>query len=812
MGIITTLSRASLKSRKRAFVGLGLLLALAAFVVALCLNLSLALSQRIDDAIIEAEAGDVYGYDLRQNLDDDTVAAIEALPEVAKARANDLVSIPTDFPSSNEEKKTSQVLYGAWESGLRYNVVGADGATLDAESAGPADDETYVTLGARVQPGTQVGDTLKLQIGDQTRTLTVAGFVEDPQLGTPFMDVDRYVVSKSTFAELDEAIAEEAAASAGSADAAQPIESVYAEHSTYPVRELQIDAATDLDGAPISAAQVTEAMVDSVPWASKSPAMLSADTLKGHAMMVTVIGSAVLGAFASLLYLIALVICVHTVSAIMQEDYRNMGILRAVGVRTRTLTAALLLQFCGVGLIALLVGAAAATLALPPLLPPFASIAGVLAQPTFDPLVFVVLVALLAIIAVVVTVKARRINSISVLVALRSGSPDVAFRSRAISTISGTALNMHLTLRAIASQPKRYLSLLVCSLVISAFLVITTGLSMELTSPNASRDVFGIWKSDVSALIVDNSLSEEDLRAVIDDVSPVESSWQETFVTINVDGESRAFLGVSDFSFIESLVEGAVPRHDNEIVLGEHLAQAEGLAIGDEFAVEGKDGEKRTFLVVGTLSSMFNAGFGNLLTRDAVYDIADVDPQEASTAWQFALEDHSLAEQAKRALEDEFGSKVDTDQTYLFADTEGVIALIVSLFVGIGAIMGVIALIIAFLSVALMSTRLFTAERRDLGIYRAVGFTARQLRIQFGLRFLFVSAVGCVLGTALAIGAGPALVSALFGMFGRSSIDLAFNPLVIGALLAGLALVFFASAYAASRVIRTIDVRELVTE
>ncbi len=812
MGIIATLSRASLKSRKRAFVGLGLLLALAAFVIALCLNLSLALGQRIDDAVIDAQAGDIYGYDLRQNLDDDTIAAIEALPEIAEARTNDLVSIPTDFPSSNEAKKTSQVLYGAWESGLRYNVVSADGTTFDAESAGPADNEAYATLGALVQPGIQVGDTLKLQIGDKTRTLTVAGFVEDPQMGTPFMDVDRYVVSKDTFAELDEAIAEEAATSEGSADAAQSDKSVFVENSTYLVREVQIVAAADLDGAPVSTAQATEAIVDSVPWGSKAPALFSADTLKGYAMMVTVIGSAVLGAFASLLYLIALVICVHTVSAIMQEDYRNMGILRAVGVRARTFAAALLLQFCGVSLIALLVGAAAAVLALPPLLPPFAAITGVLAQPTFDPLVFVVLIALLAAIAAVVTIKARKISSISVLVALRSGSPDVAFRSRAVRTVSGTALNASLTLRAIASQPKRYLSLLVCSLVISAFLVITVGLSMALTSPNATRDVFGIWTSDVSALIVDDSLSEEDLRAVIDDVSPVESSWQETFVTINVDGESRAFLGMSDFSFIETLVEGTVPRHDNEIVLGEHLAQAEGLAIGDEFVIEGKDGEKRTFLVVGTLSSMFNAGFGNLLTMDAVYDITGTDPQKASEAWQFALEDSSLADQAKRALKDEFGSKVDTDQTYLFSDTEGVVALIVSLFVGIGAIMSIVALSIAFLSVALMSTRLFTAERRDLGIYRAVGFTAHQLRIQFGLRFLFVSAAGCVLGTALAIGAGPALVGALFGMFGRSSIDLAFNPLVIGTLLAGLALVFFASAYAASRVIRTIDVRELVTE
>ena len=52
----------------------------------------------------------------------------------------------------------------------------------------------------------------------------------------------------------------------------------------------------------------------------------------------------------------------------------------------------------------------------------------------------------------------------------------------------------------------------------------------------------------------------------------------------------------------------------------------------------------------------------------------------------------------------------------------------------------------------------------------------------------------------------------LFGLFGVSRFAIDANPLMVGGLTLGLALVFLVAAYASARKVRRVDVRELVAE
>ena len=107
---------------------------------------------------------------------------------------------------------------------------------------------------------------------------------------------------------------------------------------------------------------------------------------------------------------------------------------------------------------------------------------------------------------------------------------------------------------------------------------------------------------------------------------------------------------------------------------------------------------------------------------------------------------------------------------------------------------------------------MFTAERHDLGVYLALGFTSRALRLQFALRFFLVALVGCALGATAATLGGGWLMGQLFGLFGVSRFAIDTNPLMVGGLTLGLALVFLVAAYASARKVRRVDVRELVAE
>lgn len=47
-------------------------------------------------------------------------------------------------------------------------------------------------------------------------------------------------------------------------------------------------------------------------------------------------------------------------------------------------------------------------------------------------------------------------------------------------------------------------------------------------------------------------------------------------------------------------------------------------------------------------------------------------------------------------------------------------------------------------------SRILLAEQKDLGIYKAVGFQTRGLRMMFALRFGMTAVVGSMIGTVLA--------------------------------------------------------------
>lgn len=281
---------------------------------------------------------------------------------------------------------------------------------------------------------------------------------------------------------------------------------------------------------------------------------------------------------------------------------------------------------------------------------------------------------------------------------------------------------------------------------------------------------------------------------------------------VSFGGESHSFAGLSDLSLVTGVVAGRLPIHDNEALIGGNLAKSMDLDIGDELAVDGADGVERRFVVCGLLSAMFNAGYGTILTYDGVCDLAGKGADVAETARQYVLTDPQKADEARAAIEARFGDAVDARPAGMFSDTEGMIGLIQQLFTIMGFAMATVAATLVFLAVSLIIGRMFTAERHDLGVYRALGFTTRALRVQFALRFFLVALAGCSAGATLAALGGSWLMGQLFGLFGVSRFAIDTNPLMVGGLTLGLSTLFLIAAYVSARKVKRVDVRELVAE
>ena len=234
--------------------------------------------------------------------------------------------------------------------------------------------------------------------------------------------------------------------------------------------------------------------------------------------------------------------------------------------------------------------------------------------------------------------------------------------------------------------------------------------------------------------------------------------------------------------------------------------------MGDELRVSKSDGEERTYIVSGLLSSVLNGGNGVVLTYEGFQELVELGSDPADVSRQYQLADPDKADEVVEALASRFGDSVDTELTGLFESNMNMLLLCRDMLTVMGYAMSAFALVLACVAVMLISRRTLLSERRDLGIYHAMGFTVASLRASFALRFLGASAVGALIGSALTMAAGGTLVSMLFGLFGVGGFSLALPAWEALAISAAFAFVFALSALGMSRRIKDASVRELVVE
>jgi ABC-type antimicrobial peptide transport system permease subunit len=103
-------------------------------------------------------------------------------------------------------------------------------------------------------------------------------------------------------------------------------------------------------------------------------------------------------------------------------------------------------------------------------------------------------------------------------------------------------------------------------------------------------------------------------------------------------------------------------------------------------------------------------------------------------------------------------------------------------------------------------------ERRDIGIYKAIGFTSAKLRLSFALRFSFIAMLGAFIGVGLSALFTNAMMVALLRIIGICYLELDATPADILIPMALLILGFFVFAFIASRKIKKVETRELVAE
>jgi putative ABC transport system permease protein len=617
---------------------------------------------------------------------------------------------------------------------------------LDGNVLEVADGEVYVPISYGQSGLARVGETM--HVGETE--LTVAGFLRDSQMNSLLSSSKRFLVSPADFADIRQS---------GTVE--------------YLIEFRVTDPATL--GA-LENAYVTAGLESNGP-TIVAPLFRTINALSDGLMIALIL-------LLSVLVLSVALLCIRfTLLAKIEDDYREIGVMKAIGLRISDVKKAYLLKYAVITGAGGLIGLALAFAVQGLVLENIRLYMGEAHRPVITVLFAVVSVLIIGtVIMAFVNRVLRRFQKISPAEAIRFGvsreklSGGGHFRIR---TWTGLPANTLLGMKDVLSRWKTSATMLTV-LVVAVFLVVVPRNLVNTISSDGFITYMGLGMHDMRLDIQQTTDVPGKVRLISEALADDDSVSRYVILTtrnltaLGADGsEVRLKVELGDHSvFPITYAHGRSPVSPDEIALSVLNAEALGLGVGDPITV-GVDSLQRELTVSGIYSDVTNGG----RTAKAVFDAASADVMWSVAAVE--LVDKSVVDLKVKEYSDRFDfAKVSGIQEFI-RQTFGTT---ISSVHRVSSIAFTVALSICLLVSLLFARMLVARDRYSIAVLKAVGYTTADIRAQYAIGTSLIAATGVLLGTLLANSAGEALAQMVISLFGASSfsfnIDVMFSCIV----------------------------------
>lgn len=613
---------------------------------------------------------------------------------------------------------------------------------LDGNVITAADGEMYVPI-TYLQDGiAQIGETVSVA----GKTFTVAGALRDSQMQPLLSSSKRFLVSQNDFTTLKQ----------------------------YGSVEYLIEFRLhDLDRLGAFQAAYTAAGLEANGPTVTYPLFWLFNGLSDGLMIaVILLVSAIVIAIAFL--------CIHfTLLAKIEDDYREIGVMKAIGLHISDIKKIYLTKYVVIAGAGSLIGYGLSFVFRDPLLANIRLYMGESNQVALAPVFGIVgiFVVYLAIIAYVNGVL-ERFRKISPAEAIRFGvSQDKSVRGRhwdlSINKLLG--VNVFVGIKDVFSRKGLYTTML-SVLVLATFIIIVPQNLHNTIAAKSFVTYMGVGDSDLRIDIQQTDhipTKAADISTALENDPSISRFVVLTTKTFHVkldDGSEESLkIELGDHSvFPLTYVEGHAPAAENEIALSVLIAREMDKKVGDVITLV-IHGREKAQIVSGIYSDVTNGG----KTAKAVFP-----DDSADTMWSVITADlvnSALVEQKVTEYSDRFAfAKVSDIAEYIRQTYGGTISAIgkaSSTAVGV-------ALTLTVLITLLFMRMLVAKDRYAIAVMKAFGFTNADIKVQYGARSVFVLVIGVLLGTLLANTLGEVLAGAVIASFGAASFKFIVNPVL----------------------------------
>lgn len=375
--------------------------------------------------------------------------------------------------------------------------------------------------------------------------------------------------------------------------------------------------------------------------------------------------------------------------------------------------------------------------------------------------------------------------------------------SRAGMQISGKMLSLRLALRQVMSGKRLYAGALAVAVLLSFFAAMIGRMDAWLgPDGKGMMDAFNPADHDIGVQMFGNSTMEQ-AEEIVRRYSEITDAYLLAMPSVSVNGVDYTANAISEPERFH-ILEGRTCTAENEIVLTEFVAANLGVTIGDTVTVQG-DIASGKYVITGIYSCANDMGDNVGLSQAGYLNIGRDDPR--IWCWHYFLSAPGQKAAIAEALENQFGGDVHVHEN----TWPGLFGIIAAMRVLVVLMYGMAAISILIVT-AMTGSRVLAAERRDIAIYKTLGFTDGQQRLSFSLRFGVAGAVGSVAGLLLSAFLTAPIVSAAMKLAGISNFASALT--LSSTLIPGLTvtLLFAGFAYLAAGKIRRVSLTTLINE
>jgi putative ABC transport system permease protein len=599
--------------------------------------------------------------------------------------------------------------------------------------------------------GLELGDIVRVNYGGEEKKLTLTYITKDMLFGSPYMGAMRIVVSGADYDDM--------ASSAG----AIAIDLYSVNTGNY----LKFERELLGQGFQIFS-NFDEGMLRNI-------------------YLLDMVIAAILIIVSVLLMLIALVILRFTIAFTLQEDYREVGVMKAIGLKSFDIKKLYISKYLALSILGAILGVALSF--------PFSALMTqsiqnnmALESSSANPLLNIaagIMIILLVLAFCYLTM--RKVGKLSAVQAMRSGATGENYKTRKLYSIHKHPrlfLALQMAINDILCNTKNYIALIV-TFSLGVLMIILPLNALNTLKTAEVIEYLGPSKSDVYLTTNEEAdvIGAGSREAIKDKVEELETVYRDggieadfhvecgfqTSVYLDDPEKSASIMGLQAYNFSADgysyFDKDNAPLLKNEIAMTKLAMERIGARVGDTVHVT-IGGESKEYLISGAYESMEMMGY---TIRFA--EAAELDYRFIANLWAFQGDfvdrsdiDGQIAEM-KRITPD---YRIQTAIEY----TKNVLGATITTVDTVKNMIVVVVLVISCLITILLMRSFLTREIGEIALLKSLGLRSATIRAWQVLRIVIVLVFSIIFGVLLSHLLNPVMATHTFGLMGASDIAL----------------------------------------